>query len=167
VRRGGLPLGRSPGEKWARERFRSPNHPDFHHDHGVVIDTMETAFEWRALEAGHDAVVAAMRAAAEAHAGAGLAMGHLSHSYDDGACLYFVLLYPMDDARPIEQWRAIKAATTDAIVAAGGTVSHHHGVGVDHAGWLPKEKGELGVDVLRAVKARLDPAGLMNPGKVL
>ncbi len=167
VRHGGLPLGRSPGKKWAQERFRSPYLRDFLLDHGVVIDTMETAFEWSRLDDAHDEVVAAMAAAAKAHAGAGLAMGHLSHSYDDGACVYFVLIYPLDDAKPMAQWQAIKAATTDAIVAAGGTVSHHHGVGVDHAPWLPREKGPLGMEVLRAVKGRLDPAGIMNPGKMI
>ena len=68
---------------------------------------------------------------------------------------------------PAAQWRSLKAAATDAIVAAGGTITHHHGVGRDLAPWLRAEDGPLGVEVLRAVKERCDPAGIMNPGKLL
>jgi alkyldihydroxyacetonephosphate synthase len=98
-------------------------------------------------------------------------MAHLSHSYLDGACLYFTLLYPLvrplATERAVSQWRAIKRDVTDAIVGAGGTLSHHHGVGVDHRAWLPEEKGALGMELLRAAKATLDPDGVMNPGKLL
>jgi len=63
-----------------------------------------------------------------------------------------------------EQWQAIKKAASDAIVANGGTISHHHGVGEDHLPWLEAEKGSIGVNVLRAIKRELDPAGVLNPG---
>ena len=167
VRNGGLPLGRSPGRSWRRERFRTPYLRDWLLDHGVAVDTMETALPWARIEAGHDAVVRALQSAAATHAGAGLAMAHLSHSYLDGACLYFTVLYPVEAGREIEQWRAIKRDATEAIIAAGGTISHHHGVGVDHQPWMVREKGLLGVEVLRAVKRAVDPRGLMNPGKLL
>ena len=94
-------------------------------------------------------------------------MGHLSHSYVDGACLYFTLLYPLDPANDLLQWEAIKREVTEAIVAAGGTLSHHHGVGLDHLPWLAREKGALGLSALRAARTALDPRGLMNPGKLL
>ena len=94
-------------------------------------------------------------------------MGHLSHSYLDGACVYFVTLYPMDARDPVTQWRHIKHAATDAIVSAGGTLSHHHGVGSDHAAWLARENGPLGMQSLGALKSTLDPDGIMNPGKLL
>ena len=77
------------------------------------------------------------------------------------------MLAPASSADPVGQWDAAKRAATDAIVAAGATVTHHHAVGVDHAPWLAAEIGDLGVDVLRAVKSRLDPAGILNPGKLL
>jgi alkyldihydroxyacetonephosphate synthase len=128
---------------------------------------METSLPWSRLESGHGAIVRALRAAAESHAGAGLAMAHLSHSYRDGACLYFTVLYPVDAGRDVEQWTAIKRAATEAIVAAGGTLSHHHGVGVDHKEWVAREKGALAVEALRAAKRSVDPQGLMNPGKLL
>ncbi len=164
---GGLPLGAGPGRSWRRERFRTPYLRDWLLDRGVAVDTMETAFSWSRLERGHETVMNALRAALETQAGAGVAMAHLSHSYRDGACLYFTALWPLGDARALEQWAAIKRSVTDAIVAAGGTLSHHHGVGVDHAAWLAREKGTLALAALRGAKAALDPRGLMNPGKLL
>ena len=100
-------------------------------------------------------------------AGLGLAMGHLSHSYVDGACLYFTVIYPLDPSHAVKQWGAIKRDATDAVVAEGGTVSHHHGVGIDHARWLAAEKGSVGLEALRAVKRDVDPEGVLNPGKLL
>src|SRR5690606_32099928 len=125
---------------------------------------METAFPWSRLADGHRSVTNALQGALGAHADGGIVMAHLSHGYRDGACLYFTALWPIDEARPLEQWRAIKRDATDAIVAAGGTLSHHHGVGSDHAAWLARERGTLALAALRAAKAALDPHGVMNPG---
>ena len=166
VLNGGLPLGKGPGASWKKERFRTPYLRDVLLDEGIAIDTMETAFEWSKLEQGHARVLAAMREATERHAGGGLAMGHVSHSYPDGACVYFIVLYPVRPSDALEQWRAIKRTITDAIVDAGGTVSHHHGIGTDHAPWLAREKGTLGVEAIQALKKTFDPEGIMNPGKL-
>ena len=68
---------------------------------------------------------------------------------------------------PLAQWGAAKSAASDAILAAGGSITHHHGVGTDHGPWYAREIGDLGVEVLKAVKAQLDPAGVMNPGVLL
>jgi alkyldihydroxyacetonephosphate synthase len=76
-------------------------------------------------------------------------------------------MYPIRPSDGLEQWRAIKRATTDAIVDAGGTVSHHHGIGTDHAPWLAREKGALGVAAIQALKHTFDPSGVMNPGKLV
>jgi alkyldihydroxyacetonephosphate synthase len=164
---GGFALGRSPGRSWRRDRFHAPYLRDWLLDHGVAVDTFETAFPWRDVLRGHAEVTAGLARAAEAAAGGGIAMAHLSHSYLDGACLYFTVLYRLDARDGVAQWKALKRAVTDAIVDAGGTLSHHHGVGLDHAAWLGAEKGELGVAALDAVKRRLDPTGVMNPGKWL
>ena len=88
---------------------------------------------------------------------------HVSHLYATGASLYFTVM-ARQAADPVAQWRAAKAAASDAIVAAGATITHHHAVGRDHAPWLDAEAGTLGLDVLRTVKERLDPAWVMNPG---
>jgi alkyldihydroxyacetonephosphate synthase len=166
VAQGGLPLGKSPGEAWKKDRFRNPYLRDLLLDHGAAIDTMETAFEWSRLESGHRRVIEALERASAEHAGGGIAMAHVSHSYADGACVYFVVLYPLSRSDPLAQWRCIKRAATDAIVDAGGTLSHHHGVGTDHAPWLEQEHGALGLSALRALKAAFDPNGIMNPGKL-
>jgi len=95
-------------------------------------------------------------------------MCHISHSYPDGASLYFTYIFPRAlNGSDITQWHAIKQVASDAIVANGGTISHHHGVGEDHLPWIAQEKGALGLDVLRAVKRSLDPKGILNPGKLI
>jgi alkyldihydroxyacetonephosphate synthase len=94
-------------------------------------------------------------------------MCHVSHLYRSGASLYFTFLARQETGDPLEQWRAAKTAACDAIVANGGTITHHHAVGRDHAPWLPAETGELGTELLRSAKRALDPAGIMNPGKLL
>jgi len=164
---GGLPLGGSPGRAWRRERFRTPYLRDWLLDYGVAVDTMETSLPWSRLLGGHAAIVRGLGSALEAHAGGGLAMAHMSHRHLDGACLYFTVIYSADASRELEQWAAIKRDATDAILAAGGALSHHHGIGVDHEPWLSREKGGLALAALRAAKAAFDPRGVMNPGKLL
>ena len=94
-------------------------------------------------------------------------MCHMSHTYRDGASLYYTFLTRGRPGEELEQWRAAKRAASEAIVAAGGTITHHHAVGVDHAPYMRSEVGDVGLGALRALKAQLDPAGVMNPGKLL
>jgi alkyldihydroxyacetonephosphate synthase len=93
-------------------------------------------------------------------------MCHVSHLYRSGASLYFTFLAEQEDDA-LAQWQAAKEAASEAIVAAGGTITHHHAVGRDHARWMRAEVGEMGLELIRAAKERLDPAGIMNPGKLL
>jgi alkyldihydroxyacetonephosphate synthase len=92
---------------------------------------------------------------------------HVSHLYESGASLYFTFIARMLEDDPIGQWRTVKERASRAIVEGGGTITHHHAVGVDHAGWMTREVGATGVAALQALKAELDPAGIMNPGKLL
>jgi len=94
-------------------------------------------------------------------------MCHVSHLYETGASLYFTFIARQQQEDPIGQWAAVKEAASRAIVATGGTITHHHAVGRDHAPWMLEEVGEGGLATLRAVKAELDPTGIMNPGKLL
>ena len=94
-------------------------------------------------------------------------MCHISHAYEDGASLYFTFFARARQGAELEQWGEAKTAACEAIVASDGTITHHHAVGRDHAPYMVAEDGELGLDALRAVKERLDPAGIMNPGKLL
>ena len=93
---------------------------------------------------------------------------HLSHVYRQGCSVYSTFVYRLaaDPDANLERWRRLKTAVSEAVVAGGGTISHQHGVGVDHAPWLAAEKGELGMALLRAAARELDPGGMMNPGKL-
>jgi alkyldihydroxyacetonephosphate synthase len=98
--------------------------------------------------------------------GSPLVMCHVSHVYETGASLYYTVV-TAQSADPVAQWEAAKRAAGEAIGFAGGTISHHHGVGRDHRDAYAAEIGELGVEVLRAVKQRLDPHGILNPGVLI
>jgi alkyldihydroxyacetonephosphate synthase len=166
-----LALGDGQGRRWQEGRFHGPYLRDPMMDRGVGVDTLETATSWSKLDALYvavrDALEKAIRENAPREGARGVVQCHVSHSYADGASLYFTYIFPRMLEREVAQWRAIKAAASDAIVAQGGTISHHHGVGEDHLPWLAAEKGPLGIDVLRAVKMALDPRGIMNPGKLI
>ncbi len=164
---GGLSLGTRPGESWLRGRYGGPYLRDVLLDRGLMVETLETATTWTRLHELHGAVAGAIRAALSARGTPALVGCHVSHVYPAGASLYFTWMARREDGSELDQWRAAKGAASDAIVTHGGTITHHHAVGRDHAPWMTAEVGELGVEALRAVKERLDPAGIMNPGKLL
>jgi alkyldihydroxyacetonephosphate synthase len=112
------------------------------------------------------AVTEALTAALAESGTAALVLCHISHVYPTGASLYFTVV-AAQRGNPIEQWRSAKAAASDAMMRTGATITHHHAVGADHRPWMREEVGELGVRVLAAVKATLDPAGILNPGKLI
>ncbi|SDP02263.1 alkyldihydroxyacetonephosphate synthase [Klenkia soli] len=164
---GGKRAGTRVGEAWERHRFEGPYLRDRLLDLGLLVETLETAATWSALPTVYDAARRALRESLSTPGTQPLVMTHLSHGYATGASLYLTVLADRDDDLPIQQWLTAKRAATDAVLAAGGTLTHHHAVGADHRPWLDREIGTLGVDVLRAVKATLDPAGICNPGVLL
>jgi alkyldihydroxyacetonephosphate synthase len=164
---GGLPVGRSPGEAWRRQRFAAPYLRDELLTHGVMVETLETATRWSNVRQLHRETRAAIEQELRAQGTDGVAMCHVSHLYETGASLYFTLLARQREGAEIEQWQAVKHAAGDAIARHGGTITHHHGVGRDHLPWMEHELGTQGVEALRALKRQLDPAGIMNPGKLL
>jgi alkyldihydroxyacetonephosphate synthase len=166
-RAGGLPIGRSPGRAWAANRYAAPYLRDALLDRGVMVETLETATQWSHLLDLHDAVSGALHEALAARGTPALVACHVSHLYPSGASLYFTFLARQEAGAALEQWRAAKDAAGEAIVAAGGTITHHHAVGRDHIPWHAREVGPLGVEVLRVVKQRLDPNGILNPGVLL
>ena len=164
---GGLRLGRRPGEAWLRGRYAGPYLRDALLDHGAFVETLETATTWSNLPTLYAAVGDALRKALSERGTPPLVMCHVSHLYRSGASLYFTFLARQQPEAAIEQWHAAKSAACDAIVANGGTITHHHAIGRDHAPWMPAEVGEVAIDLIRAAKQRLDPVGIMNPGKLL
>jgi alkyldihydroxyacetonephosphate synthase len=164
---GAAALGAAPGQAWERGRYDGPYLRDELLDLGYMAETLETAHTWSRLGELHDGVRAALNTSLAAQGTPGIVMCHLSHAYRDGASLYFTFIARRRPGSELEQWRAAKRAASEAIVAAGGTITHHHGVGRDHVPYMRAEVGELGVETLRAAKERLDPAGIMNPGKLI
>ncbi len=158
------PLGSAAGDAWARGRFEGPYLRDALLDVGVVAETLETAGFWSTLPALYAGVRDALTAALAGDGSvAPLVLAHVSHVYPTGASLYFTAVFPAGPD-PVGTWRAAKNAASAAIVAAGGTITHHHAVGTDHRPWLDAELGPIGLAVLRAVKDAIDPDGLCNPG---
>jgi alkyldihydroxyacetonephosphate synthase len=168
---GAIALGVSQGARWHQGRFHGPYLRDPMMDRGLGVDTLETATSWSKIDALYTAVKKALedsiRETAPRPGAHGIVTCHISHSYPDGASLYFTYIFPRTLDSEIAQWRKIKTAASDVIVANGGTISHHHGVGEDHLPWIEKEKGALGIEVLRAIKMTLDPRGILNPGKLI
>jgi alkyldihydroxyacetonephosphate synthase len=168
LRRGGAAyLGQAAGRSWRHGRFSGPYLRDALMDMGAIVETLETSHTWRRLEELRGRVGTAIHDALASQGTPGLVMCHLSHAYGDGASLYFTFIAASRHGGELEQWEAVKRAASEAIVAAGGTISHHHAVGRDHAPYMEAEIGKCGLDVLRAAKERLDPTGIMNPGKLL
>jgi alkyldihydroxyacetonephosphate synthase len=166
-RHGAVPVGGSPGRAWEEGRFTGPYLRDDLLDHGVMVETLETAAPWRELPPLRRAVADAIASALRARGTPGLVMCHVSHVYRTGASLYFTFLARQQEGSELEQWRAVKEAAGAAIVAHRATITHHHGVGRDHRGYLTAEIGRTGVAALLALKRELDPAAVMNPGALL
>jgi len=166
-RAGGAGLGASAGRSWEKNRYHGPYLRDHLLDRGVMTETLETATTWDNLFRLYDAVGRTLLESLSARGTPPIVWCHISHLYPSGCSLYFTFLAKQERGAEVEQWAAAKHAACRAILAAGGTLTHHHAVGLDHAPFLPEEVGPLGIAALRAVKAELDPAGIMNPGKLL
>ncbi|WP_127781734.1 FAD-binding oxidoreductase [Rhodococcus sp. X156] len=164
---GGVPLGSGPGQAWSHGRFHAPYLRDELLDHGVLVETLETATSWRDLPALHTAVAAALRRSLTTAASAPLVQCHVSHVYRTGASLYFTVVARQDPTDPEGQWLAAKRAASDVIAAHGAPATHQHAVGTDHAPWMAAEVGETGLQLLRSMKDSLDPTGILNPGKMM
>jgi alkyldihydroxyacetonephosphate synthase len=128
---------------------------------GVMSDTFETAITWDRFPAFHAAVTGATRAALGEPC---RVTCRFTHVYPDGPAPYFTVLAPLRRGDEVAQWEQMKQAASDAILAAGGTITHHHAVGRDHRPWYDLQRPEPFAAALRAAKAAVDPAGILNPG---
>ncbi|MEU5595239.1 FAD-binding oxidoreductase [Streptomyces sp. NPDC020298] len=163
---GGTYAGTEPGVRWAHGRYSAPYLRDSLLDAGAFAETLETAAFWSRVPELYTAVRTALTTALTDAGTPPLVMCHISHVYENGASLYFTVVSAQGDD-PVAHWAPAKRAAGEAILAAGGTISHHHGVGTDHRDWYVREAGPLGVGALRAVKQRLDPGHILNPGVLL
>lgn len=160
-------LGQAAGRSWEHGRYQGPYLRDTLMGMGAMVETLETSHTWQGLFGLYDAVGRAIREALAAQGTPGLVFCHLSHAYADGASLYFTFISRAREGAEVEQWREVKRAASEAIVSSRGTITHHHAVGRDHGPYMEAEVGATGLELLRAIKEQLDPAGIMNPGKLL
>ncbi len=165
VRLGGAAVGR----QWRKSRFRTPYLRNTLWETGYAVDTLETATRWSNIPALLEALEQALGAGLHDRGQRVHVFTHLSHFYPVGASLYTTYVFRIagDPEETQGRWDALKTAASRAIVSHGGTITHHHGVGTDHAPYLAAEKGELGMAALGDLCARFDPRGMMNPGKLL
>ncbi|MGA9872724.1 MAG: FAD-binding oxidoreductase [Rhodococcus sp. (in: high G+C Gram-positive bacteria)] len=166
VAAGGLVEDPGRAREWEKGRFDSPYLRDALLDAGALAETLETATSWRELDDLRTRVRKAIVEALTAVGTPPIVMCHISHVYDTGASLYFTVVCAAGHD-PSANWRSAKDAASRAISDAGATVTHHHGVGRDHRPWMTSEIGPVGTALLRGMKAAVDPAGVLNPGKLI
>ena len=166
-RHGGIVVGKGPGELYDQKKFDTPYIRDFLLDRGAIGDVSETAAPWSKLLPLYTNVLAAAEKV-YAHLGvAGWIMCHLSHSYHSGACLYFTFAFKHDGVDPLGQYEPLKNAIQQAFVDSGGTLSHHHAVGTEHAAWLEQDISAPGVHMIDGLFTAMDPGRNFNPGKII
>jgi alkyldihydroxyacetonephosphate synthase len=164
---GGDVQSAGPAGTWRETFLRAPYLRDTFVRLGVISDTFETAITWERFPAFHESVMAAARAAVAEVCGAGTVSCRFTHLYPDGPAPYYTVLAPARRGEEIDQWDAIKRAASEAIIAAGGTITHHHAVGRDHRPWYDRQRPDAFAAALRGAKAALDPGGQLNPGVLI
>lgn len=164
--KGGVRLGSTAGNMWVKERFTSPYLRDVMMTKDIAVDTLETCTTWDNAYALHNQIVKDMEAAGEKHGTPLFLFCHVSHTYQSGCSLYFTYFMKEKKGEELQQWSDVKDAATMAMENYGGTCTHHHGVGQDHAPGLLVENGDLWIEFLRNAKEFYDPAGILNPCKL-
>lgn len=165
----GVYIGTALGKHWQHSRFRSPYLRQGFWDAGIIVDTMETCLDWSAVPAAVKGLESDIANALNDPDEKIHVFTHLSHFYGQGCSVYTTFLFRMDEDydKTMQRWLKLKAAGAEAIVKHGGTISHQHGVGKDHAPYLAAEKGELGIKAIKGLCQVFDPDQRMNPGKLV
>jgi alkyldihydroxyacetonephosphate synthase len=166
---GGMWVGTYPGNAWRKTRFLAPYLRNTLWERGFALDTLETAVRWSAVSKTATAIKGTLGSSLADFNERVLAMIHLSHVYPHGASVYATYIFrrTVDPDETLERWKKLKARASDVILDHGGTISHQHGVGEDHARYMPLEKGLIGLSLIEAIRRQVDPEGIMNPGKLL
>jgi alkyldihydroxyacetonephosphate synthase len=163
---GGMGVGSGPGVLYDQKKFDTPYIRDFLLDRGAAGDVSESAMPWSKVNQLHDAVRVAADKAFDEIGIKGWIMSHVSHSYHSGACLYFTFAFIFGDD-PIGEYNVVKFAIQQAFIDNGGSLSHHHGVGLEHAPWLEQDISPEGVAIMRGLFASADPGENFNPRKIV
>lgn len=166
---GGVNTGRYLGKKWAEKRFMMPYLREALWKLGYAVDTLETATDWSNVDALMQAIENNLREGLRDENEAVHVFTHLSHFYAQGSSIYTTYVFRVGDSyeHTLKRWQSLKHSTSDLIVRNGGTISHQHGVGKDHAPYLETEKGALAMKLIRDLCHSVDEKGLLNPGTLL
>jgi alkyldihydroxyacetonephosphate synthase len=164
---GGFSLGKSVGDTWSKDKFNIPYLRDYIMDYGCMADVAETSTLWSKVLPLYAATIAAVKERFREADGTGFIGCHISHTYKTGACLYFTFAARQPRGKELEHYYGYKRLVTDTIMKSGGTLSHHHAVGIEHRSWMKLEVSPAGLQTLHALKASLDPKRVLNPGKLL
>ena len=164
---GGIGVGKGPGVLYDQKKFDTPYIRDFLLDRGAIGDVSDTAAPWSRLLPLYRNVMAAAEKVYAQLGVRGWIMCHLSHSYHSGACLYFTFAFKHDGVDPLAQYEPLKNAIQQAFVDSGGTLSHHHAVGTEHAAWLEQDISAPGVHMIDGLFTAMDPGRNFNPGKII
>jgi alkyldihydroxyacetonephosphate synthase len=157
--------GTDPVGAWRHAFLAAPYLRDTFVAVGVLSDTFETAITWDRFDDFHAEVMdTARRAVAEVSGGPVKLSCRFTHVYPDGPAPYYTILAPARRGGEVEQWDEIKSAASDAVIACGGTITHHHAVGRDHRPWYDRQRPDAFAEALRAAKRALDPSATLNPG---
>jgi alkyldihydroxyacetonephosphate synthase len=154
-------------DDWRASFLRMPYQRDALARMSMVVETFETACTWDRFDALHASVIAAAQDAIARVAGAGIVSCRFTHVYPDGPAPYFGVYAAGRWGSTVAQWDEIKAAVSDAIAGAGGTITHHHAVGRDHRPWYDRQRPDPFAAALQAAKGALDPGGILNPGVLI
>ncbi len=168
-RQKGLAVGKAVGRAWKKHRFRSAYLRNTLWEQGYGVDTMETAVTWDKVTDTMEAIEETLRKGLSEWNERVHVFSHLSSIYPTGSSIYTTVVFRLAESPEdnLERWRALKGAASRVIVEAGGTISHQHGVGVDHKQYLTAEKGAIGVEVMKRAFSASDPDERLNPGKLL
>jgi len=153
--------------RWRQSFLQAPYLRDALATMGMISETFETAVTWDRFDSFHQGILAAVNKTLERVCGGGQVSCRFTHVYPDGAAPYYTVIAPSHHDRQLEDWTEIKSAAADAILANGGTITHHHAVGRDHRPWYDHQCPPGFARVLRAAKRELDPAGILNPGVLI
>jgi alkyldihydroxyacetonephosphate synthase len=168
-RHGGISIGKAIGNAWKKNRFRSAYLRNTLWDLGYAVDTLETAVTWNKVDTTMAAIEHSIENSAKTWGERLHVFSHLSHAYSSGSSIYTTYIFRLAETPPesLNRWQKIKQAASQAVVSAGGTISHQHGVGLDHRPYLVSEKGAIGISTLQQVLLHLDPDRRMNPTKLV
>ncbi len=167
TKHGGIVVGKGPGALYDQKKFDTPYIRDYLLDRGAAADVSETAGPWSRLQEIYDNATGAVREVYDRLGVTGWVMCHLSHSEHSGACLYFTFAFGHDGTDPIGHYDQVKSAIQQTFVEHGGTLSHHHAVGTEHARWLEQDISAAGVHLVDGLFAATDPGRNFNPGKII